>query len=306
MAVSFLLGLTAVWLRPLEVIDLMTHVRLAYDGFHNEYANVDGYSIHYYEGGSSRGPAVLLVHGLGSRAEDWANIMPLLKQAGFHVYAMDLLGYGRSAKPKDASYSIAQQAGIAGDLLTQLQIPKVDLVGWSMGGWVAARTALDHPERVRRLVLCDAAGLRFQPQFGIRDFEPATVPAVQRLYRLLMPKPVDVPAFLARDMVRRFKAMNWVVDRSARSMFAGDDLLDGRLDALAMPTLIIWGKQDHLIPLSSGLAMHTQIRQSVLEIYDGCGHLAPGQCADRIGPRLVDFLQGKPPQAGVTAEFAPR
>jgi pimeloyl-ACP methyl ester carboxylesterase len=137
------------------------------------------------------------------------------------------------------------------------------------------------------------------------DFEPTTVPAVRHLYRMLMPQPTELPDFLARDMVRKFKELNWVVDRSARSMFRGNDLLDGKLAALQMPTLIIWGRQDHLIPLATGISMHQQMPQSVLQIYDGCGHLAPGQCAARMGPRLIDFLSGKQPQAQQTTEIGP-
>jgi pimeloyl-ACP methyl ester carboxylesterase len=72
-----------------------------------------------------------------------------------------------------------------------------------------------------------------------------------------------------------------------------------------MPTLIIWGKQDHLIPLSTGISMHQQIPQSVLQIYDGCGHLAPGQCAARVAPRLVDFLQDKQSQSQKIIEIGP-
>jgi pimeloyl-ACP methyl ester carboxylesterase len=306
MALVFLLGALLVWRNPLATIDLMTRLRLAYAGFHNEYASIDGNRIHYYEGGSSSGTPVLLVHGLGSRAEDWSTVMPQLKNAGFHVYAIDLLGYGRSARPKDAAYSIPQEAGVVEKFLAQQRLQKVDLVGWSMGGWVAARVALDQPERIGRLVLCDAAGIRFTPNFTIFDFEPTTIPAVRRLYRLLMPQPAELPEFLAHDMVQKFYSQNWVVDRSARSMFQGNDLLDGKLGALQMPTLIVWGKQDHLIPLATGVAMHAQIPNSVLEIYDGCGHLAPGQCANRVGPRLIDFLSSRNPQAHQTTEIAVR
>jgi pimeloyl-ACP methyl ester carboxylesterase len=301
MVVLFLLGGLVVWLRPLEVVDAMTHVRLAYGGFHSEFATIRGERIHYYEGGS--GAPVILVHGLGSSAEDWANLMPLLKQAGFHVYAVDLLGYGRSARPATATYSISEEAGYVEEFLNQRGLNKINLVGWSMGGWVAMRVALDQPERIGRLVLCDSGGIRFEPTFTMFDFEPTTIPAVRRLYRLLMPKATDVPDFLARDIIRKSKRLNWVVNRSARSMFKGDDLLDGKLGALPMPTLIIWGKQDHLIPLATGISLHAQIPQSVLQIYDGCGHLAPGQCANRIGPRVLDFLQGKEPQTQQTMEI---
>lgn len=306
MIAIFLLGALFVWLRPLAVLQTLTRARLAYAGFHSEYTTIRGNSIHYYEGAGGRGTPVLLVHGLGSRAEDWANLMPQLKQAGFHVYAIDLLGYGRSATPANASYSIPEEAQYVEEFLAQRNVQKVDLVGWSMGGWVAMRVALDSPGRVGKLVLCDAAGLRFQPDFTPEDLEPATIPAVQRLYHLLMPQPTNVPDFLARDMIRRFTQLNWVVDRSARSMFTGADLLDGKLGPLQMPTLIIWGKQDHMIPLATGIALHQQIPHSTLEIYDGCGHLAPGQCADRIGPRLIDFLDGKTPSSGQTTEIVAR
>jgi pimeloyl-ACP methyl ester carboxylesterase len=302
MVVLFLLAALLVWLRPLAVLEMLTRARLAYSGFHNESTTIRGNRIHYYEGGSGSGVPVVLVHGLGSRAEDWANLMPQLKQAGFHVYAIDLLGYGGSARPANAAYSIPEEAQYVEEFMTQRGLQNVNLVGWSMGGWVAMRVALDAPRRIRKLVLCDAAGIRFQPDFTPEDLEPATLPAVRRLYRLLMPQPAEVPDFLARDMVRRFKRLNWVVDRSARSMFTGADLLDSKLGELKMPTLIIWGKQDHLIPLATGIAMHQQIPQSVLEIYDGCGHLAPGQCAVRIGPRLIDFLDGKAPQTKQTTE----
>ena len=303
MALIFLLGAVVVWQRPLAVIEAITRARLAYSGFHNEYVTIRGNRIHYYEGGS--GAPVVLVHGLGSRAEDWANLMPQLKQAGFHVYAIDLLGYGRSARPADAAYSIPEEAQYVDDFLAQRGLEKVNLVGWSMGGWVAMRAALDHPDRIGRLVLCDSAGIRFEPSFTMFDFEPTTIPAVRHLYRMLMPQPTELPEFLARDMVRKFKELNWVVDRSARSMFRGDDLLDGKLGGLQMPTLIIWGRQDHLIPLATGISMHQQMPQSVLQIYDGCGHLAPGQCAARMGPRLIDFLSGKQPQAQQTTEIGP-
>lgn len=304
MVVLFLLGALLVWLRPLGVLETLTHARLAYNGFHNEYTTIRGNRIHYYEGGSVRGAPVVLIHGLAGRAEDWTNLMPQLKQAGFHVYAIDLLGYGRSAQPADATYSIPEEAQYVEAFLAQHTTGKVNLAGWSMGGWVAMRVALDHPERIARLVLCDAPGIRFAPEFTPADLEPTTIPGVQRLYRLLMPHPVTVPDFLARDMIRRFRHQNWVADRSVRSMFTGNDLLDGKLGALRMPTLIIWGRQDHLIPLATGIAMHEQIPQSVLQIYDGCGHLAPGQCAARIGPRLIDFLDGKAPQTKQTTEIA--
>ena len=74
----------------------------------------------------------------------------------------------------------------------------------------------------------------------------------------------------------------------------GSDVVDGQLGALTMPVLIGWGDKDKLIPLSVGYELHAQILQSVLDIYEGCGHLAPGQCTDQVGPSVVDFLKAQP------------
>ncbi len=280
----------AVWARPLAVIDTMTRARLLFEGFHGESTVVDGHRIHYLEGG--RGKPILLIHGLGGRATDWANLMPQFSKGGYHVYAIDLLGYGQSDKPRDADYSIEQEAAIADGFLDRLQLPHVDLAGWSMGGWVAMRLALDDPSRIAKLVLCDAAGVTFEPDFTAQDLLPTTQAQVQRLYDRLAPHPAVLPSFLLRDLLRRGMREQWVVKRSADAMFTGRDLVDARLQALHMPVLIIWGKQDHLIPISAALAMHARIPQSTLELYDGCGHLAPGQCADRVGPKILDFLRG--------------
>ena len=132
-ALAVLLGM-AVWARPLAVLDAVTRSRLLFEGFHGESTMVDGHRIHYLEGG--RGKPILLIHGLGGRATDWANLMPQLSKGGYHVYAIDLLGYGDSDKPKDADYSIEQETAIAQGFLNRLQLAHVDLAGWSMGGWV--------------------------------------------------------------------------------------------------------------------------------------------------------------------------
>jgi pimeloyl-ACP methyl ester carboxylesterase len=295
------LGTLAVLARPLLAIDTVTRARLLFAGFHGEYTSVDGHRIHYLEGGG--GKPILLIHGLGGRATDWANLMPQLARGGYHVYAIDMLGYGDSDKPMDADYSIAQETVIVRGFLDRLHLEGIDLAGWSMGGWVAIRLALEDPRRISRLVLCDAAGVTFAPDYDARDFLPQTPAQLQRLYDRLTPHPAPLPGFLARDMLRRVARTQWVIARSAESMFAGHDLVDERLRELRMPVLIIWGREDHLIPVSAALVMHARIPQSTLELYDACGHLAPGQCAQRIGPRMLDFLRGgNDPAPGATLE----
>src|SRR6202034_812244 len=132
------------WRNPLWLVDRQVDARLRLHGVHSEFVTVKGYKMHYLVGGSGR--PLLLVHGLGSRGEDWANLIPQLIAGGNRVYALDLLGYGLSAQPKDKEYSITEQALMVEGFLDSQHLQKVDLAGWSMGGWIGMRVALDQPE----------------------------------------------------------------------------------------------------------------------------------------------------------------
>src|ERR1700678_994348 len=138
------------WRNPLWLVDRQVDARLRLHGVRSEYVTVNGYKMHYLVGGSGR--PLLLVHGLGSRGLDWANLIPRLIQGGHRVYAVDLLGYGRSDQPKDASYSISDQALLVEGFLDSQHLQQVDMAGWVLGGWIAMKAALQHPERIRRLV----------------------------------------------------------------------------------------------------------------------------------------------------------
>jgi pimeloyl-ACP methyl ester carboxylesterase len=289
------------WRNPLWLVDRQIDAKLKLHGVHSNYVTVNGYRMHYLVGGSGR--PLLLVHGLGSRGEDWANLIPQLIHSGNHVYALDLLGYGDSDQPRDARYSISQQAAMVEGFLDSQHLQQVDMAGWSMGGWIAMQVALQQPQRVRRLVLLDSAGLRFQLSFDPALFQPVSPMDLVKLEEILIPHPRPLPGFLAMAMLRRGDHVGWVVRRSVQSMLTGEDLVDGKLGALTMPVLIGWGDQDKLIPLSVGYRLHQQILQSVLDVYDGCGHLAPQDCVSQVGPSVVDFLNAQPARMAMVRQI---
>ncbi|MGC8549766.1 MAG: alpha/beta fold hydrolase [Acidobacteriaceae bacterium] len=286
------------FLHPLRLANEAVNLRLDWAGIHSRYVTVDGYRIHYYEGGpaaTTERPPVVLVHGLGGYAEQWADLMVQLVKAHRRVYAMDLLGYGKSARPMDASYSVPEEAGIVKGFLKAKGIGHYDLVGWSMGGWVATQVALDdgQPGHVRKLVLMDSAGLRYTPAWNTDLFVPDTPAKLKALDNLLFVKPPVLPGFVRRAVIREALREGWVVQRSMSSMLTGLDLEDGRLGQLQMPVLIVWGSDDRIIPLSVGERMHEEIPQSEMDVFEGCGHLGPVQCAGRIGPEMIGFLGEK-------------
>ena len=149
LVLGVLLGITF-YLRPLWVMQQGTHFGLFLSRVQSNYVLTPEGRVHYYEaepripGG---GIPIVLVHGLGDRDEAWAPMLRRLKRAGFHVYAPDLLGYGRSPRPENGDYSINGQTKFVYDFIQALGLQKTDLGGWSMGGWIALKLALDHPEQ---------------------------------------------------------------------------------------------------------------------------------------------------------------
>jgi len=288
--------------RPLWVIDEAMRAWLRIAGVRSEYVQLGSGRIHYFAGG--RGSPLVLVHGLGGNALNWALLIPPLIRRGHRVYAIDLLGYGRSDRP-DVDYSIALQAEVLDQFLESQHLALTDLGGWSMGGWVALKFTLTHPERVRRLFLADSAGIFFQLPFDPALFHPATVEQAEQFLAWLTPQAGRIPRFVARDLIRRTHPAGWVVDRAMKSMQTGADLLDGKLQAVATPVLIVWGKQDLLIPLRCGEEMNREMPQSELAIYDGCGHLAPVECRDRVLPKVLRFLDEELPLPASVRELPP-
>ena len=289
---------------PLWLADQQIRFHLWRAGVKSEYVEAGGYKLHYFEASPSSGSGIplVLVHGLGARGEDWGAMMPALAANGFHVYAPDLLGYGRSPKP-DVNYSISLEEQTVAQFMQAVHVPRADVGGWSMGGWVAMKLAIDHPEMVDRLIVYDSAGIYFPATFGAELFAPDDVAGVHKLMAMLSPHPIELPNFAAEAVVRKLQGNAWVIRRSVASMTGGRDLLDFRLYKISQPMLIVWGSQDVLIPLSVGEAIHQSVPHSVLNVVDGCGHLAPAECAKPIIDGTVEFLKAEPPMRGGEKTF---
>ena len=289
---------------PLWVADQQIRFHLWRAGVKSDYIEVGGYRLHYFEASPSGGGGtpLVLVHGLGARGEDWGAMIPRLAARGFHVYVPDLLGFGRSPRP-DVDYSISLEEQTVAQFMQAMHVPRADVGGWSMGGWIAMKLALDHPEMVDRLMIYDSAGTYFPATWGPDLFTPTGVDGVRELMAMLTPKPRTLPNFAAEAALRKLQGNAWVLRRSMTSMTGGRDLLDFRLYQISQPMLIVWGAQDELIPLSVGEAIHKKVPQSVLDIIEGCGHLAPAECPRPAVEGTVEFLRSEPPMRGGEKTF---
>lgn len=295
-----LAGAVAFYVRPGPFVAEFQRVTEWKMGLKNGQTQLGKYQIHYVVGG--QGKPLVLVHGLAGRAEDWLALIPELTRSGYRVYALDLLGYGRSEKP-DVDYSIALESDVLRQFLDDQKLQQPDIAGWSMGGWIALKFAAEHPERVHRLILLDSAGLKFDA-VNASALRPKTEAELAHMMEVLTPHPRHIPGFYARQVLRDLAAQDWIVDRALKSMSTGKDIMDGRMDAVKMPVLIVWGKEDVLTPPSIGEQMHTAMPQSVLYLAGGCGHLAPVECSNRVGRSMLKFLNANPPLAAERQELA--
>ena len=251
---------------------------------------VFGARLHYVDAGS--GSVVVLLHGLADDVGVWESVMPALA-AKHRVIALDQIGFGRSDKPL-LGYRAGTFVDFLDGFLNELKIDRASLVGNSLGGWIAADFALTHPERIDRLVLCDAAGYAAVP----KTMDPRALNALRLAsredIRYLGPLTFHNKRFY-EDVDLAFKQRvtagdNYTVNQLLDSMIRGEDVLDGRLGAIHKPTLIVWGREDKLIPLNFAERFHKEITGSRLEVIDDCGHMPHVECADKFNHALLKFF----------------
>jgi pimeloyl-ACP methyl ester carboxylesterase len=264
-------------------------------GVTDKWATIFGMKIHYLEAGS--GPAVILLHGLGGDASNWApNIVPFSKN--YRVIVPDQIGFGRSDKPL-INYRVATLVDFLDGFMKELNVSRASLVGNSLGGWTAAAFALAHPDKVDRLVLVDAAGYSLDKNVDPRTLNtlnPSTREGVKQVLSIVFynKEMVANPALTDQFFARKMAAGDgYTIQRFIDSVVAGLDMLDNTASAIKHPTLIVWGRQDALVPLSIGERYHKDIAASQLLVIDKCGHVPQLEQSAQFNEGVMRFLAGE-------------
>jgi 2-hydroxy-6-oxonona-2,4-dienedioate hydrolase len=246
---------------------------------------VYGQHIHYFEVG--QGPTVILLHGLGGAKEFWlANIGALAPK--YHVYAIDQIGFGQSDKPL-LDYKIATFADFLYGFMQEEKIAKATLVGNSFGGWIATDFAVQHPEMVDKLVLVDAAGLTWQAP--LPDLNPSTIAGWRTLIELVFydKKMVSDEGVMQAFAQHMRNNDGYTIQRTVAS-FASPQFEDGKLASIHAATLVVWGRQDELIPLASGEKLRDGIAGAKLVVLEHCGHVPQIEKPAEFNQTLLEFL----------------
>lgn len=276
------------------------------------FRTIHGYRRAFVQQG--KGPAVLLIHGIGDNAETWRGLIGPLSR-DYTVIAPDLLGHGRSDKPR-ADYSVAAYANAMRDLLSVLGIERATIVGHSLGGGVAMQFAYQYPERCERLVLVGSGGVS-------REVHPVMRLAAAPLADLVLPLlQVPIVRLSGRGVVRLLELFGTDLGNDADDFLRTFDALpDGRsrrafvrtlravvdvrgqsitmLDRCYLtqhiPTLLIWGTRDAIIPFSHAQLAHAAMPASRLEAFLGAGHFPHHKDPDRFLSVLRRFLRETTP-----------
>ncbi|MFY9609406.1 MAG: alpha/beta hydrolase [Blastocatellia bacterium] len=260
----------------------------------DKYATVFGAKIHYLEAGT--GPAVILLHGLGGDASNWAPTIGPLAQK-YRVIVPDQIGFGKSDKPL-INYRVGTLVDFLAGLYKELKIERASLVGNSLGGWTVTAFALAHPEKVDRLVLVDAAGFAITADLDpkvLDGLNPSTRDAVKQMMPLIF---YNAQMFTSDAVVDTFFTRRvstgdgYTIQRFIDSIGRGQDVLDKKLAAVKQPTLIIWGREDGLTPLAMGERFKKEIGGSQLFIIDKCGHVPQLEKPLEFNAALIKFLSG--------------
>jgi pimeloyl-ACP methyl ester carboxylesterase len=275
-----------------------------------------GHRVSYLTGG--RGPVLVLVHGIASRSGAWREILPWLAQR-FTVLAPDLLGHGQSAKPR-GDYSLGAYASGIRDLMIALGYERATFLGHSLGGGVAMQLTYQFPERCERLVLVSSGGLGREVHLLLRaaalpgsEFVlPALVqPGVLRagaaigsfLGRLGFQPGPDLAEFAhgygsLGDLETRqafIQTLRAVIEPGGQRVSARDRLYL----AAGVPTLIVWGERDRIIPVEHGRTAHAEMPGSYFLEIPGAGHFPQLDRPRELVQAIISFVEStRPAQAG--------
>jgi pimeloyl-ACP methyl ester carboxylesterase len=277
-----------------------------------------GHVVSFVDAGPADAPALVLVHGLASDSGTWELAISALAERGLRVIAPDLLGHGRSDKPA-YGYSLDGFARSLVELLDEIGVPRATFVGHSLGGAAAMHVAHNHPSYIERLVLVSSGGLGKHVHPVLRA---ATLPGARTLLRLFvnrrtaivyrtphLHRALRLPPATVTNLRRAGRGLSSPDGRAAffatlHSVIEPSGQREPIVDYFArdVPTLIVWSRDDHVIPVSHAYATHRRLPHSRLELFPGSTHQPHYRHADRFADVVADFVAtttpAPPPDAG--------
>ncbi len=257
-----------------------------------KYVTVDGYNIRYLESGSSSKKLVLL-HGLGGYAERWRNIIPYLSEK-YHVFVPDLIGYGKSDKPS-VDYTVELFVRFTFDFIDALGLRKTNLIGTSLGGQVAVECAATQNPIIEKIVLISPAGVMKKSTPALDAYTMAALypsrETIKTAYQMMVGDNKNVSEDAIDNFIENMSRPNakMVFLSTLLGLKNSPDITE-KLSAIKVPTLIIWGEEDKLIPMEYAKNFVSSINHSQFIIMNGCGHTPHIEEPKKLTEMVTKFL----------------
>ncbi len=265
-----------------------------------------GGQIHYRDEGNSAGPAILLIHGANSHLQTWESVVDNLKSK-YRIISYDQPGHGLSGRAGNDDYSGDAMAAAGVKILDTLGVEKAVWVGNSMGGWVSWRAALKYPDYVSSLVLMNASGAqdgeKIEPYLGAKLMQTSIGQAIlpyvapRFIVKQSLQQSVSDPEVMHDALVTRYwELVRFPTNRQAtieRSRADREPEKWDEIDSINAPTLILWGEEDRVIPVSHAKLFKNKIKNSEMIIYSNIGHLPMEENPDQVSKDIDRFISSQ-------------
>ncbi|MDP9139886.1 MAG: alpha/beta hydrolase [Pseudomonadota bacterium] len=268
-------------------------------GLHKEVIDVGNSRMMSYQGGPADAPeAIVMIHGFSADKDVWMRFARHFTDR-YRVLIIDLPGHGETPFDSALHYDAASQALRVVRAMEALGIQRAHIVGNSMGGFITARIALDHPERTRSATLIDASGVhssepsdmdRMLAAGGRNPFQIANIAEFDEFYAMTMAKAPWVPRMTLDYMAQRYISQREQLARIFHDS-ANGGFLDGNLGEIHVPVLVIWGAKDRLVHVSAARRWATGIVGAETIIYPDLGHMPMVEDPERSANDVLDFIE---------------
>jgi pimeloyl-ACP methyl ester carboxylesterase len=258
--------------------------------------NIPDFKIVYLEGGT--GDTIIMLHGFSANKDNWLRFAKNFTP-NYRVIIPDIPGFGESSKPQDAKYDIMSQVERVNLLAKELKLTKFHIVGNSMGGEIAGNYAATYPDMVKTLGLFDSGGIvsptkserALLLEKGVNIFKIKDVQDYEKLVEMSFAKPIKLPSviknYLAKQAIKSAPLNEKIFPELGKAE------LQGKLNKITAPTLIVWGDSDKILHISSVQVFKKNIKNSQSAIIKECGHLPMLEKPQETASIYRDFLKGK-------------
>ena len=253
---------------------------------------VNKFNIRYLEDGNSDRNLVLL-HGLGGYAERWSNLLPYLNKK-YHIFAPDLIGYGQSDKPS-VDYTPEFFTKFVFDFMETLGIKKTYIIGTSLGGQIVAECAATHSPVIEKIILISPAGIMRRSTPTLDAYTMAALypnkDSVKNAYQMMVGPGKPVSEISIERFVNNMSRPNakMVFLSTLLGLKNAPDIFE-KLAMINIPTMIVWGREDKMIPFEYAQQFTASIRNCELMPMEGCGHSPYVEDSEKLGDIITRFL----------------